>query len=96
MNEYRKRVLYLLQQGGCRPIAVQEKRLMAHNFAAFQQFSRQGSGGNTFSRCTEVPRCEAACAICHQKDFIEFRHSSGTPKFLQENLIRKIIRLRLA
>ena len=26
-NEYRKRVLYLLQQRGCRPIAAQEKRL---------------------------------------------------------------------
>ena len=57
-SEYRKRVLYLLQQRGCQPITAQEKRLMVQNFAAFQQFSRIGSGGNTFSSRPEVPRSE--------------------------------------
>ena len=57
-SEYRKRVLYLLQQRGCQPITAQEKRLMVQNFTAFQQFSRIGSGGNTFSSRPEVPRSE--------------------------------------
>eukprot|EP00972_Heterocapsa_arctica_P096250 14201021-Heterocapsa_arctica.AAC.1 len=55
---------------------------MIHNFAHFQQFSRPGAKGNTFSRSAEVPRCEAACAVCQQKEFIEFRHKVnlfGTP-----------------
>ena len=73
-SEYRKRVLWLLQQRGCQPITAQEKRLMVHNFVAFQQFSRIGSGGNTFHRGPEVPRCEAACAICAGKDFVEHRY----------------------
>ena len=57
-SEYRKRVLYLLQQRGCQPITAQEKRLMVQTFAAFQQFSRIGSGGNTFSSRPDVPRSE--------------------------------------
>ena len=73
-NEYRKRVLFLMQEQGCRPITAQEKRIMVQNFAFFQQFSLQGARGNVFSCCPEVPRCEAACAICQQKDFIEHRH----------------------
>ena len=47
---------------------------MAQNFSHFQQFSRPGAKGNTFARVPEVPRCEAACALCQQKDFIEHRH----------------------
>ena len=80
--EYRKRVLYLMEQNGCHPITAQEKRLMVQNFAFFQQFSRPGSNGNTFSRSPEVSRCEAACALCQQKDFIEYRYKLslfGTP-----------------
>ncbi|MCP4965331.1 MAG: hypothetical protein GY926_08845, partial [bacterium] len=80
--EYRKRVLYLIEQNGCRAITAQEKRLMVQNFAHFQQFSRPGSKGNTFSRSPEVPRCEVACALCQQRDFIEYRHKLslfGTP-----------------
>ena len=73
-NEYRKRVLYLMQQTGCRAITGQEKRIMLQNFAHFQQFSRPGAKGNTFVSTPEVPRCEAACALCQQKDFIEYRH----------------------
>ena len=57
-SEYRKRVLHLLQRRGCQPITAQEKRLMVQNFAAFQQFSRIGSGGNTFSSSPEVPCSE--------------------------------------
>ena len=67
-------MLYLLEERGCQPIAAQEKRIMARDFATFQQFSRQGAGGNVFSRCPEVPRCEAACVLCQQKDFIEHRY----------------------
>jgi hypothetical protein len=81
-QEYRKRVLYLMELGGCRAITAQEKRIMVGNFAHFQQFSRPGAKGNTFSRSAEVPRCETACAVCQQKDWIEYRHKVnlfGTP-----------------
>ena len=47
---------------------------MVQNFAAFQQFSRIGSGGNTFSSRPEVHRSEAACAICQRKHFVEHRY----------------------
>ena len=69
--EYRKRVLYLLQQSGPRPITVQEKRVMVQNFAHFQEFSHPGAKSNTFVRTSEVPRCEAACVLCQQKDWLE-------------------------
>ena len=72
--EYRKRVLFLLQERGCRAITGQEKRIMVQNFAHFQQYSRPGTGANTFARTAEVPRCEAACVICQRKDWIEQRH----------------------
>ena len=72
--EYRKRVLYLMAETGCRPITAQEKRIMVQNFAHFQQFCHPGSKGNFFSSGKEVPRCEAACAICAQKDYLEHRH----------------------
>ena len=74
VNEYRKRVLFLLEQCGPRAITAEEKRLIVQNFAHFQQFSRPGAKGNTFARIPEVPRCEAACALCARKDFIEHRH----------------------
>ena len=73
-REYRKRVLYLMEERGCRPITGQEKRIMVQNFAHFQQFSRLGSKGNTFAHAEEVPRCEAACVFCQQKDWLEHRH----------------------
>ena len=73
-NEYCKRVLFLMEQSGSRPITGQEKRIMIQNFAYFQQFSRPGAKGNTFARIPEEPRCEAACALCQRKDFIEHRH----------------------
>ena len=47
---------------------------MVQNFAHFQQFCHPGSKGNYFSSGEEVPRCEAACAICAQKDYLEHRH----------------------
>ena len=73
-KEYRKRVLYLLSKAGCRPLTGQEKRLMVQNFARFQQFCRPGAKGNYFADSDEVPRAEAACAICAQKDWLENRH----------------------
>jgi len=73
-NEYHKRVLFLQEQCGPRAITAEEKRLIVQNFAHFQQFSRPSAKGNTFARIPEVPRCEAACAICARKDFIEHRH----------------------
>ena len=72
--EYRKRVLYLMAETGCRPITAQEKRIMVQNFAHFQQFCHPGSKANRFSGGQEVPRCEAACAVCAQKDYLEHRH----------------------
>ena len=72
--EYRKRVLYLMAEAGCRPITAQEKRIMVQNFAHFQQFCHPGSKGNRFSGGEAVPRCEAACAVCAQKDYLEHRH----------------------
>jgi hypothetical protein len=74
VNEYRKRVLFLQEQCGPRAISGEEKRIMVQNFAHFQQFSRPGAKSNTFARISEVPRCEAACALCARKDFIEHRH----------------------
>ena len=73
-NEYRKRVLFLMEQSGSRPITGQEKRTIVHNFAYLQQFSRPGAKGNTFARIPEEPRSEAACVVCQRKDFIEHRH----------------------
>ena len=72
-NEYRKRVLFLMEQSGSRPIAGQEKRILVQTFAQFQQFFRPGAKGNTFARIPEEPRCEAACVLCQRKDFIEHR-----------------------
>ena len=72
--EYRKRVLYLMAEAGCRPITAQEKRLMVQNFAHFKQFCHPGSSGNRFSGGEAVPRCEAANAVCAQKDYLEHRH----------------------
>ena len=62
--EYRKRVLFLMAEAGCRPIAAQEKKLMVQNFAHFQQFCHPGSRSNRFSGGEAVPRCEAACVWC--------------------------------
>ena len=73
-SEYRKRVLYLLSQEGCRPITGQEKRLVVQNFAHFQQYCYPGAMGNYFADGEEVTRCEAACAVCARKDFLEHRH----------------------
>ena len=73
-SECRKRVVYLLTQDGYRPITGQEKRLMVQNFAHFQQYCNPGAKGNYFADGAEVPRCEAACAICARKDFLENRH----------------------
>ena len=47
---------------------------MVQNFAHFQQFCHPGSKGNRFSSGEEVPRCEAACAVCAQKDYLEHPH----------------------
>ena len=47
---------------------------MVQNFAHFQQFCHPGSRGNCFSGGEAVPRCEAACAVCAQKDYLEHRH----------------------
>ena len=47
---------------------------MVQNFAHFQQFCHPGAKGNYFANTEEVPRCEAACAICARKDFLEHRH----------------------
>ena len=49
-NEYRKRVLFLMEQSGSRPVNGQEKRIILQNVAHFQQFSRRGTKGNTFAR----------------------------------------------
>ena len=73
-NEYRKRVLYLKAEAGCRAITAQEKRLMVQNFAHFQQYCHPGAKGNYFADEEEVPRCEAACAVCARKDWLEHRH----------------------
>ena len=47
---------------------------MVQNFAHFQQFCHPGSRGNRFSGGEAVPRCEAACVVCAQKDYLEHRH----------------------
>jgi len=73
-NEYRKRVLFLMAEAGHRPITAQEKRIMVQNFAHFQQYCHPGAQGNYFADGEAVPRQEAACAICAQKDFLEHRH----------------------
>ena len=67
-NEYRKRVLFPMEQSGSRPITGQEKRISVQNVAHFQHFSRPGAKGNTFARVPEEPRCEAACVFRQLKD----------------------------
>ena len=47
---------------------------MVQNFAHFQQFCHPGSRANRFSGSEAVPRCEAACVVCAQKDYLEHRH----------------------
>ena len=47
---------------------------MVQSFGHFQQFCHPGSKGNRFFGGEEVPRCEAACAVCAQKDYLEHRH----------------------
>ena len=42
-SEYRKRVLFLMELCGCRPVTAQEKRIVIQSFVHFQQF-RPGSG----------------------------------------------------
>ena len=69
-NEYRKRVLYLMMEAGHRPITGQEKRIMVQNFAHFQQWCFPGSRGNYFADSKAVPRAEAACVVCAQKDYL--------------------------
>ncbi len=71
MDEYRKRVIYLMELRGHQELTAQERRLIVQNFSHFQQFSRPGTGTNAFEDAVDVPRCEAACAMCQQKDFIE-------------------------
>ena len=44
------------------------------DIARFQQCCYPGAMGNYFVEVAEVPRCEAACAICARKDFLEYRH----------------------
>ena len=73
-HEYRKRVLYLMAEAGPRPITAQEKRIIVQNFARFQQYCRPCAGGNFFADCEEVPRAEAACVVCAQKDYLEHRY----------------------
>ena len=69
-----KESFFSISQEGCRAITGQEKRLMVQNYAHFQQCCYPGAMGNYFADGAEVPRCEAACAICARKDFLEYRH----------------------
>ena len=43
-------------------------------FAHLQQFCHPGTKGNRFSHVEAVPRCEAACVVCAQKNYYEHRH----------------------
>ena len=73
-SEYRKRVLYLMAEAGPRPLTGQEKRLIVQNFARLQQYCRPCTGGNFFADAEEVPRAEAACAVCARKEWLEHRY----------------------
>ena len=66
--EYRNRVLCFMADVGSRPSSPQEKMMLVQNCAGFQQYCRPGTKGNRFSGPVEVPRSEAACAACAQKD----------------------------
>ena len=72
--EYRKRVLFLMEERGTTPMTGQEKRLVVQNFAHFQQFSRPGAKSNSFVDTPPTPRREAACVVCARKDWLEHRH----------------------
>ena len=74
LPEYRKRVLHLMAEAGSRPLTGQEKRLIVQNFSRFQQYCRPCTGGNFFADAEEVPRAEAACAVCARKDWLEHRY----------------------
>ena len=90
-NEYRKRVLYLMAEAGHRPITGQEKRIMVQNFAHFQQWCFPGSRGNYFADSKAVPRAEAACVVCAQKDYLEHRHTDSY--FLEPSQMKPYIRM---
>ena len=47
---------------------------MVQNFAHFQQYCHPCAGGNYFAESEPVPRSEAACASCAQKDYLEHRY----------------------
>ena len=47
---------------------------MLQNFAHFQQWCFPGSRGNYFADSKAVPRAEAACVVCAQKDYLDHRH----------------------
>ena len=72
--EYRKRVLFKMEEKGPCRLTGEEKRLIIQNVAYFQQYSEPGSGGNWFSPKQPVPRSEAACAICARWDWKEHRY----------------------
>ena len=79
-NEYRKRVLFLMEQSGSRLITGHEKRITVQHYVHFQQYARPGAKGNTFAGVPEEPRCEAACVLCQRKDFIEHRPAGCSPR----------------
>ena len=57
-NEYRKRVLFPMEQSGSRPVNGQEKRIILQNVAHLQQFSRRRTKANrslvSRRRCTAL------------------------------------------
>ena len=48
---------------------------MVQNFDHFQQFCHPGSRGNRFSGGEAALRCEAACVVRAQKDYLEHRRN---------------------
>ena len=71
IKELKKRVVLGIEgRKRTRSRNMQVKKNIAH----FQQCCYPGAMGNYFADGAEVPRCEAACAICARKDFLEYRH----------------------
>ena len=73
--EYRKRVFFLAQEGGLKPLLFWNKRLMLQSFSYFQQFCVPGKApdwvDDVYSKA--IPRREVACCVCAVKDWIDNR-----------------------
>ena len=86
-NEYRKRVLLLMEQSGSRPITGQEKRIIVQKFAHLQQFSRPGANRKNL-RAHSRRASVRSCMCCASGSFIEHRLAGCSPRARPQTCVR--------